>query len=191
MPLALNLHCPRCGTILEVKSQALCSLADAHSLKCRPVIDRCGLLVAEHAHTQTQHKDEYYSVMARQRRALVRVEDEKLCLTKRVAELEDKELCLTKRVTELTTRVEMMETSGATIVSLQNENAALRAECHRLRAMNTPANQTRHSLVRALRCIVATPARRRKLLALLHPDFLKDPALCAHAKVVREAVELG
>ena len=177
MPLALNLHCPRCGTILEVKSQALCSLAEAHSLKCRPVIDRCGLLVAEHAHTQTQHKDEYYSVMARQRRALVRVEDEKLRLSKQVA--------------ELTARLETMETSGATIVSLQNENAALRAECHRLRAMNTPANQTRHSLVRALRCIVATPARRRKLLALLHPDFLKDPALCAHAKVVREAVELG
>lgn len=47
-----------------------------------------------------------------------------------------------------------------------------------------------NQLVDALQEVMKAPVRRRRFLALLHPDVLKRTSLCDRAKLIRDAVSL-
>ena len=47
-----------------------------------------------------------------------------------------------------------------------------------------------NQLVDALQEVMKAPVRRRRFLALLHPDVLKRTSLCDRAKFIRDAVSL-
>lgn len=71
----------------------------------------------------------------------------------------------------------------------------LERECRRLADANrrrSPAAgaDACERLTKALRRVMKAPSRKRKFLALLHPDKLSSESLAAHAKLIREAVAL-
>ena len=152
-------------------------------------------MIAEHEHTRAQRANEHYWEIVRLRGVLSKTDDKKRMLTERVTELTTSAAAsaaaieaLRKENAALRTAKTAAKAATSTAMELKEENSALRAEIDRLRVRTT--NRPVVDLVPALKRIAASTSRRRKLLALLHPDLLKDPALCAHAKVVREAVEL-
>lgn len=198
MPQTLVLHCPLCGESLTVHSPTLCRAIDIHSTECRPnrSSTRHGFVIAEHPHTRSQRANEYYWEIVRLHAVLTQTDERKCVLTKRVAELttgaaasaaamealrnENAALRAAEIAAKAATSTDAME-------ALKIENAALRAERDGLRS-KAAAVAPLNDLVRALQRIATAPTRRRKLLAILHPDKLNDDQLRAQAKFIRDIV---
>ena len=198
-PLALTLHCPLCGDALSVHSPTLCRAAEIHSKTCRPVASRRrDFVIAEDPDMRPTRANQYYTEILRLHAVLAHADSRKSALAEQVTELTAKLEASATAMEALQSEHAALQASertakatAASAAALQNENAALRAECDRLRAkVATSAATTAPpvELARALKRITTAPSRRRKLLALLHPDQLRDSTLFVHAKCVRDAV---
>ena len=200
-PLALTLHCPLCGDALSVHSPTLCRAAEIHSKTCRPVASRRrDFVIAEDPDMRPTRANQYYTEILRLHAVLAHTDSRKSALAEQVAELTAKLEASAAAMDALQSEHAALQASertakatAAAATALQNENAALRAECDRLRARvaattATTATAPPIDLVRALKRIATAPSRRRKLMALLHPDQLRDSTLFVHAKCVRDAV---
>ena len=202
---ACSLHCPLCGESLTVRSPTLCTVVEKHALACRKAttaVDRRDFVIAAPPPDQAaQHLHVYHREVLRLHGTLADANHER----RRLVRAMERERTEHARADEASTRE--TATLRTEIESLRGDVGRLRGEAGRLRSevvqlrdeaercrSRPSAPQTSDTtgsrLVCALRRIAASKSRRRKLLALLHPDLLKDPTLCSDAKFVRESVQL-
>ena len=81
----------------------------------------------------------------------------------------------------LNERIDALETQLKTV---SEELSSIKA----IRCRAPSASPSYENLVRALQRVMKAPNRRRRFLALLHPDMLNRETLCGHAKIIRDAV---
>lgn len=179
--MSVKLNCPLCGEVLSVHSPTLCAVVEKHAPKCRKMTAvpwRSFVVAAPPPEQAAKHLESYHRQVIQ--------------LHARLAESDNNSRRLRR---EHACAMETSSRENATlrgeVERLRGDVTRLRREVDRLESQPPPTTDPGGKrLICALRRITASTSRRRKLLALLHPDFLKDPTLLACAKLVREAVEL-
>lgn len=195
--------CPDCGEHMHVLSPTVCALLKEHRhAGCHPYNADSGCVSGQ------RHCVVPYAPMPELKRRFDFVHGQNGELAAKVDELrKQRNLCREKAIegisakeslktaaTELQETKERLARAERDAAAEQQRAAELDAECRRLkseRKRSPPEGGGQTApLVQALQRLVKGSKRKRRFLAMLHPDQLGSESLCAHAKIIREAVGL-
>ena len=175
LPRKITFFCPDCAEPISIRSATACAAIDAHT--CRPAVQktRKGFVVAAPP------------CPAFTRLLMERCEqNERDCnhIWREYTQLSGVHRRLTDRVGVLERERDEAQKK------LQIAREELQALKSRRQTPVRDGGGAYNQLVHALQEVMKAPVRRRRFLALLHPDVLKRTSLCDRAKLIRDAVSL-
>lgn len=183
LPQSVTLFCPKCGDAIYIRSPAVNVALEAHDCHRPPPYKKNYIVAAPPTRILMER-------MEHNCREYKRMKDEYDRVVGSAAGLQNELSFAQSEVVGL--RSELADTQAA-LEAMTAERDKLKSKTTRSPSGSDDEKKAARGyekMLKALRRVMAAPTRKRKFLALLHPDILKTASLCSHAKFIRESVSL-
>lgn len=195
----LTFFCADCGVSFGVRSYTACGELKRHKHEgCRPYAQGSPETPAP---LELQRRNEWVNGVNRELKARLMATHSVRSALQQQIHADTDELCSVRNQLRLVKEeeAERSERAAAALDSARREArvvkeraAELEAECTRLRRRSGGGGGggDLDRMVRALRRVMKTSSRKRKFLALLHPDKMTSESMIGSAKFIRDTVNL-